>query len=310
MNTNSRDTQPLFSILIANYNNGQYLQECLDSLFAQTYTHWEAILVDDASFDGISVELYEKYKTHPKIKIFYNETNKGCGYTKRRCAELAKGEICAFLDPDDAITKDAVEIMVKEQLANPDHCIIYSTHYVCDENLQVKKISSYPSVLSGKDYFTSKEGNISHFASFKTNKYKLTEGLSSKYKRAIDHDLFYKLEETGPSKFICKPLYYYRYHNSSISLNDNWWKAKYWDFQIIFDTYKRREQNNYFPNRSKKKILQDYDAYYLKLIRFFINKKEFQRALKFLLVSLRYSTPKSLIKKLNLILLIPFKAIT
>ena len=93
--------QPLFSILIANYNNGKYLQACLDSVFAQTYTNWEIILVDDASKDKISSALYKKYDNHPQIHIFYNEKNKGCGYTKRRCVELGNGEICGFLDPDD-----------------------------------------------------------------------------------------------------------------------------------------------------------------------------------------------------------------
>ncbi|MBR5957742.1 MAG: glycosyltransferase family 2 protein [Salinivirgaceae bacterium] len=83
---------PLFSVLIANYNNGRYLQEAVDSVRSQTYTNWEIILVDDASTDN-SKELYKELEKDSHIHIFYNEENKGCGYTKRRCAELAKGEV-------------------------------------------------------------------------------------------------------------------------------------------------------------------------------------------------------------------------
>lgn len=49
----------LFSVLIANYNNGKYLMEGINSVYAQTYTNWEIILVDDASTDN-SKEIYKE----------------------------------------------------------------------------------------------------------------------------------------------------------------------------------------------------------------------------------------------------------
>ena len=88
----------LFSILIANYNNGRYLQEAIDSVLAQTYTNWEIVLVDDKSTDQ-SFEIYEKYKDDYRFRFFYNDQNMGCGYTKRRCVSMAKGDLCGFLDP-------------------------------------------------------------------------------------------------------------------------------------------------------------------------------------------------------------------
>lgn len=298
---------PKFSVLIANYNNGKYLEDCLQSVFSQSYTTWEIILVDDGSNDDISYSLYKKYETNPKIRIFYNYENRGCGYTKRRCLEEATGQICAFLDPDDAIRKDALEVMIKEHMAHPNHSIIYSTHYVCDQNLSIIKISGGPSVLSGEDYFTSKNGDISAFASFKLAKYKQTEGISSFYKRAIDHDLYFKLEETGPTKFVSKALYYYRNHSGGISLNDNWWKARYWDIIIMLDTQKRRQLKNYMPNRKKEEILIDFDNYYLNVMKFFLNKNNFAKTFKFFIISLKYSSLKTLIRKTMLLAMIPLK---
>lgn len=50
---------PLVSILIANYNNGCYLQEAIDSVFIQNYDNWEIIIVDDKSPDD-SYIIYDK----------------------------------------------------------------------------------------------------------------------------------------------------------------------------------------------------------------------------------------------------------
>jgi glycosyltransferase involved in cell wall biosynthesis len=97
----------LFSILIANYNNGKYLEDALQSIFKQTYENWEIVIVDDASTDE-SQKVYEIHKNNPKVKLYFNEQNMGCGYTKKRCIDLAIGEICGFLDPDDILDKEAL----------------------------------------------------------------------------------------------------------------------------------------------------------------------------------------------------------
>ena len=70
------DRNPLFSVIIANYNNGCYLQDAIDSLLAQKYDNWEAIIIDDASPDN-SKEIYDRYKDDPRFHIVFNEENKG-----------------------------------------------------------------------------------------------------------------------------------------------------------------------------------------------------------------------------------------
>ena len=75
------EQNPLFSILVANYNNGCYLMEAIESVYAQTYTNWEIIIVDDASTDN-SNELYEKLSQDNRIHVYYNDKNMGCAFTK------------------------------------------------------------------------------------------------------------------------------------------------------------------------------------------------------------------------------------
>lgn len=106
----------LVSIVIPNYNRANLIGETLDSIIQQTYENWECIIVDDCSTDD-SLQLIEGItKGDPRIKIFLNNNNQGVGFTKKRCIELATGDICAFVDPDDAITSDALEIMTKAHI--------------------------------------------------------------------------------------------------------------------------------------------------------------------------------------------------
>lgn len=267
---------PLFSILIANYNNGQYLEECLQSVFAQTYRNWEIILVDDASTDGKSQQIYEKYKNHKQIRIFYNQENKGCGYTKRRCADEANGEICGFLDPDDVITPDAIEKMILEHKKNPSCSIIYSNHFYCNDLLQIKYDAT------GRALY-----GTSAFATYRNIKYKLTDGINPDLKKAIDHDLYQKLEEEGQSLIIDHFLYYYRQHNNSISLNENWLNALYWSIKVKKDTYKRRKKKRY-PNIKKSEIKQLELHYLIAMSMKKLNSKEYKMMYIFLFRALKH----------------------
>ena len=134
--------KPLFSVLIANHNDGAYIKCALDSIMNQTYTNWEIIIVDDASYD-ISKEIYLKYKNDNRFHIYYNDTQKGCGYTKRRCVELSHGDICGFVDADDALTPNALELMISKHSEYLNASLIYSKYYYCDKDLRIINISDH-----------------------------------------------------------------------------------------------------------------------------------------------------------------------
>ena len=232
---------PLFSILIANYNNGIYLEEAIHSVFAQTYTNWEIILVDDGSTDN-SKEIYKNYSNDSRIHIYYNEKNNGCGYTKHRCADLANGKICGFLDPDDALEKTALELTVKEHLRFTNASLIYTKHYVCDKNLKIQNEGCSHAIPKNLSYLEYGHGAISHFATFKKNLYNKTEGINNNFKKAIDQDLYLKLEEVGQIVFIPSILYYYRTNTGiNISLGKDNKAVTLWHIIALIDTCKRRQ---------------------------------------------------------------------
>ena len=232
---------PLFSVLIANYNNGCFLEDTLKSIYNQTYQNWEVIIVDDGSTDN-SREIYQKYAEDRRIRVFYNTKNEGCGYTKRKCVDFALGEICGFVDPDDAILPEAIEIMVGSHQDLPQCSIINSKFYYTDLELNVTRAGTFGErIPNGESYLTYGNYAITHFATFKRQCYLVTEGINAKLKVAVDQDLYYKLEETGSSFFINKYLYKYRANPNSISLNENAIKAIESHENILKDAYFRRK---------------------------------------------------------------------
>jgi glycosyltransferase involved in cell wall biosynthesis len=231
---------PLFSVLIANYNNGCYLQEAIDSVLEQDYGSWEIVIVDDKSTDN-SFEIYDKYKEDGRFHVFFNEENKGAGYTKNRCVQMAKGAICGFVDPDDKLAeKDALAVMVETHLANPDASMVYSGYYQTDESLNVIKEKHGIGIADANSALESCSWPFRHFVSFKKNAYDKTVGIDILMKRAVDYDMYYKLEEVGRTIHLDRVLYYYRQNSHSISLNDGDYKSRVWHSYACVEAMKRR----------------------------------------------------------------------
>ncbi len=231
---------PLFSVLVANYNNGIYLDDAIGSVYRQTYHHWEIIVVDDCSTDK-SKEILKKYETDSRIHIYYNDCNYGCGYTKRRCAELAKGEVLGFLDPDDTLEPCALEVMVSVHKKDDTLSMVYSRHNIVDESLNIISVSTQQRRIPEGSSFLEGEGGISHFVSFKASSYRKTPGIDAEFLRAVDHDMYYMLEEVGNVEFVDKVLYNYRINTGqNISLGNNVDKAYLWHIVGMIDSCRRR----------------------------------------------------------------------
>jgi len=268
--TIKENDRPLFSVLVANYNNGKYLEETLASIYDQTYDNWQIIIVDDCSTDN-STSIYDTLKENERIKIFYNKENKGCGYTKRRCVEEANGNICGFVDPDDTIAPHAISKMVELHNQNPNHSLIHSKSYFCDENLNI--INEYPAarnVETNDPLFFNLDGAITHFTTFKKELYNKTEGIDPYLQRAVDQDLYLKLYDVGTTLFWDEALYYYRIHTGGISTTTNARKAYYWAWVVVFSTARRRGINlettffDYFiPKHEHEYISNKYNKFRL-----------------------------------------------
>ncbi|MDY3337612.1 glycosyltransferase family 2 protein [Riemerella anatipestifer] len=232
----------VFSILIAHYNNYQYFTDCYNSILNQTYQNFEVIIVDDGSNDGSIEKIEELLKHDDRFKIFKNEKNEGIGYTKRKCVELAVGDICGFLDPDDALTTDALQVSLEAYQRERGIIATYSKHYVCNEFLEVDKIYDKTIKISNNNsHFFNIHFEVNHFFTFRRDKYQETVGVEVDVSSAVDQDLYMKLYELGNFLFINKPLYFYRIHQKGISHNKDKKEVlkKNWHF-VLSETLKRR----------------------------------------------------------------------
>lgn len=95
---------PLVSVIVPNYNHAPYLEQRLNSIFCQTYTNYEVIILDDCSPDhGASKEVIEKYRSNNHVShIIYNKENSGSTFKQwNKGFELAKGELVWIAESDD-----------------------------------------------------------------------------------------------------------------------------------------------------------------------------------------------------------------
>lgn len=115
--------EPLISVVIPVFNREKYLDESIASVFAQTYTRWELILVDDGSTDrSYEMELAyaEKYPERIRCVTHPNRENRGISASRNRGSREAKGTHVACLDSDDMWVPTKLEHQVGILRQYPD----------------------------------------------------------------------------------------------------------------------------------------------------------------------------------------------
>lgn len=99
---------PQISVIIPVYNAEKYLNRCIDSILAQSFTDFEVLLVDDGSPDG-SGEICDNYiAKDSRIRVFHKQ-NEGVSSARNMGLDNAIGEWVTFVDADDWIEKDTLE---------------------------------------------------------------------------------------------------------------------------------------------------------------------------------------------------------
>ena len=107
---------PKFSVIIPTYNDGLYLAEALESVFAQTFQDYEVIVIDDGSTDATQ-RLLKPYMG--RIHYVYQE-NQGAYLARNTGIRRAKGEFIAFLDADDIWVQEKLERQNQYLQAHPE----------------------------------------------------------------------------------------------------------------------------------------------------------------------------------------------
>lgn len=107
-----KQKQVLISVIIPVYQAASYLDECLGSLLAQSYQHYELILIDDGSTDG-SGDICERYAAeHSHIRVLH-QSNRGVSAARNAGLACAVGDYICFVDSDDRVSPDFLEALAE-----------------------------------------------------------------------------------------------------------------------------------------------------------------------------------------------------
>ena len=135
----------LVSVIMSVYNDEKYLNEALDSIFAQTIQNFELIIIDDCSTDH-TVEIIEGYHDN-RIRLIQNEQN--CGLTKNlnKALSYASGKYIARMDGDDKSSPIRFEKQIELLEQNPELMLISCRAHMFGEEDLVSDIQGTPKQL-------------------------------------------------------------------------------------------------------------------------------------------------------------------
>ena len=145
---------PTFSIIVPVYNAEKTLHRCLDSLRTQTYTDFEVCMVENGSQDSSRAICREYAEKDSRFLLYVSEENCGPSGARNIGLDHARGNYIAFLDSDDYVEPDYLE-MLHQSFENAD-VVFFGYHQVSTDDQplgdhipEVKDYSDYCEKLAG-----------------------------------------------------------------------------------------------------------------------------------------------------------------
>lgn len=225
---------PKVSVVIPTYNAVAYLIKTLESVFNQTFTDFEVIVIDDGSSDRTVESVCNL--TNPNLKIV-TQTNQGVAVARNKGIELACGEYIAFLDSDDLWHPTKLEKQVQCLDANPDVGLVNTWIENIDEQGNALSIVQAPEV-EGKVWSQIVEENIILCGSvplIRRSCFEKVGVFDPHLFSAEDWDMWIRLAANYSFALIREPLVLYRQHLKSKSNNLD--KHLFYRLKIIDKTF-------------------------------------------------------------------------
>ena len=212
---------PKISLIIPVYNSEKYLKKALDSVAQQTFKDFEVIAVNDGSTDS-SLEILKNYEKAFENFTIISQSNKGVGIAKNVGIKAATGNYIAFLDSDDFISCDYLEVLYKLSEENDADISCCNFNFYSDHNV------NFPMPFSCKTGIYSSEKalkklifdvTIHHFSWGKLYKRSLFLENNIEF-----YNMYFEDVATCPKLFYFakkvvvtnKSMYFYRRHRQSI----------------------------------------------------------------------------------------------
>lgn len=210
--------KPLISIIVPVYNPPkEFFDKMIESVFSQTYTNWELVLVDDAStYDWVKARIKEVEASDERVTSLFLKTNHHISGATNRGIESSDGEFIALLDNDDILQPHALFEIVNVLNKNQDLDFIYSDEDKIESSTD-RHISPYFKPDWNLDFLYS-VNYITHLAVVRTSVITKAGMLKGEYNGAQDWELFLRLGRLlsiDRIYHIPKILYSWRVHSES-----------------------------------------------------------------------------------------------
>lgn len=129
-----------FSVILPVYNVEKYIEKCLNSIINQSYQNFELLIIDDETEDS-SIDLAEKIlkKFNGEYSIF-TQKNRGLGGARNTGIELASGDYLVFIDSDDYITEDYLDIINRKIMESAAEIILFNSIIVNEGGVKTGEI--------------------------------------------------------------------------------------------------------------------------------------------------------------------------
>lgn len=212
-----KNSLPLISVYITNYNYAKYITDSIKSLLNQTFQDFEVFIIDDGSTDN-SKEIIEKYRNNPKVTIIYQQ-NKGLNVTNNIAMRAASGKYIMRLDADDFLEPNALEVMSTTLEENPDFGLVFPDYYYVDAEGN----------RTGEEIRHNFNDEVSLFdqpahgacTMIRLEFLKNLGGYNESFTCQDGYDLWIKFITHHKVTNISKPLFSYRRHGSNLTTNEN-----------------------------------------------------------------------------------------
>ena len=220
------DAMPLVSILMPSYNHERYVVAALQSVFAQTYSNMEIIVIDDGSTDHSVQLIREELKRSPFPHRFIARQNQGANATINECINLANGRYVNALNSDDLFSANRIERMVQEVHHGGAEwgfarCAILNEHGLAIDPRDRRYIGIQAHYRSIEDtshishFFLRANPSVSTGNIFSSRKFMVDLGGFANYR--YNHDWAFCLDASWRSEpvMVDAVLYHYRLHGSN-----------------------------------------------------------------------------------------------
>lgn len=227
--------EPIVQIVIPVYNAENYLRACLESVKAQTFTSWQAIIVDDASSDG-SADIIQEYSSADKRFAYIRKNrNEGAAAARNTALSQLSSQYTAFLDADDYWDRNMLAHLVEKAEKNASEVVQCRFIYDFQGGKQVLPKGAFSKDVSlcgtslKQVYFKMMTGiNMNHVC-MKLIRTQLIQGIQfdTDLKTAEDLQFCIKLfQRIKKYDFINEALYHYNRHQTSLTGSGLPWQEK------------------------------------------------------------------------------------